>query len=906
MKGGKLRNVQQRVSILVALLALFQLSFAANLPSDGELHALTDLADTNAAGSMYNGGPLESWNFDWDANGNWIGGNPCKGYRGLRCWSTGNLSVLNAPRASFQGPISPAFGNLTLLSELTLAENQLSGDLAPVLSTLTSMKNLRLQGNNFTGNLQSNWVQRMPLLQQLKLARNLLDGFIPTGVFTNLIHLNTVDLSNNSFTGPVPDDLVSLPSLASLLLAGNNFNGTVPPSLSNSTLSIVDLSGNSLSGFLPTDWNTPNLTYLDLSGNNLSGPIPQQLLNVNVSTNFKLNLAENNFVGNISTTYSRKFGCNAFSGNPGLVMEDSKCINKAIISPAAVTPPSVDSKKSKGLNALTIVALTMGDVALLLMSVIGFVLFCIWWRKKDIHSGHDGDMKTYMARDMAWPTASKGDLPWPAASKGEFLGSKDTSLTTTAGVVTSSGASTGPLMTTEARSSFATKPEVKPALKSVVGTMTDPTNHSMTADLSISESFSCGDFGTNIVILDTTLMLEFDDLLRSKALVLGAGSHGVVYMACLDDGEMLAIKRIEELALPDERAFGRQCEQLAEVLHPNLLQLRGYCWSSQEKLLISDYMRNGSVHSLLHEGKSSPEEASIDWATRLKIAVGTARAVAHLHDSDMVHGNIKASNVLLDELFEPRVSDFGMETLLQRPDLQKHSDASDGYLAPELCAGTTRRRTQDGDVYSLGVFLLELLTGRKPVESGVDLPTWVQEMVLANRTVQLFDPALTSMHILPAQDVLEFLELAQACVSTDAAARPSITIVLRTLESIVPGSTAPRSFVKDDNIDSDLSLRETPDTRLAPSFVIPIQDGDDYDDDDESHSKDTLNPFMPGFLKPLRVPKTRQEKSADKSGNGGSPVSSSGHFYSDVSTPTTSPLALRKVGDSPFVSIPLQ
>jgi serine/threonine protein kinase len=202
----------------------------------------------------------------------------------------------------------------------------------------------------------------------------------------------------------------------------------------------------------------------------------------------------------------------------------------------------------------------------------------------------------------------------------------------------------------------------------------------------------------------------------------------------------------------------------------------------------------------------------------------------------MVHGNIKAKNVLLDEQYEPRLSDFGLETLLQTP-LQQSTGANNGYLAPEVANSFPRRRTQEGDVYSLGVLLLELLTGRQP-DGNYDggLPGWVQEMTQEKRSMELFDSNLVSMLNFPsAQDIFEFMGLARACVSRDAVARPSITIVLRTLESIVPGSTAPRSYVKDDNVDSDASIsyRETTNNPFLTTYdAIPVED-DARDGDDE-------------------------------------------------------------------------
>lgn len=575
------RGLQLAWVLLALMLSIFRPSLAAKGPSLVELHALTDFARANGFESMRRGGKLSSWRFDWDAQGNWAGGNPCRGYRGMRCWSTGNLRKLSPPSATLQGPISLALGNLTNLNNLDLGGNQLSGDIAPVLARMSRMKTLRLQGNQFTGSL-SQWVQNMPLLEELTLARNKLAGDIATGVFSNLSHLTIVDISNNTFlTGPIPDDLVSLPSLQELSLGGNNFTGIVPGKLTVSpVITSVDLSRNSLTGRLPTLWNMPNLTYLDLSGNNLSGPIPLEL--VNVSRTAVVNLSQNNFSGNVSSLLAKRFGCAAFAGNPGLIVHNCTTSTGSSGTSAATPPPAEDDDKKKSLSTFAIVALTVGNAALIFMSLVGCLLFWKWWRKEGTHNDDGGD----------------DPKQWTAiASKGDHS-SKAITVRSPGGNVVSA-----PAPTNSTRSSFAAKPDIKPALKSVVGMVRDPAKDNMTADVSLDDSISISDFGTKVAILDTTLALEFEDLLGAKALVLGAGSYGVVYMACLEDGEMLAIKRIEELALSDQMAFGKKCAQLAEVLHPNLLQLRAYCWSPQEKLLVFDYMRNGSVHALLHDGK---------------------------------------------------------------------------------------------------------------------------------------------------------------------------------------------------------------------------------------------------------------------------------------------------------------
>ncbi|XP_010906578.1 PTI1-like tyrosine-protein kinase At3g15890 [Elaeis guineensis] len=198
---------------------------------------------------------------------------------------------------------------------------------------------------------------------------------------------------------------------------------------------------------------------------------------------------------------------------------------------------------------------------------------------------------------------------------------------------------------------------------------------------------------------------------------LGEGGFGSVYWGQLWDGSQIAVKRLKVWSNRAEMEFAVEVEILARVRHKNLLSLRGYCAEGQERLIVYDYMPNLSLLSHLHGQHSA--ECLLDWGRRLRIAVESAEGIAYLHHHatpHIIHRDIKASNVLLDSDFQARVADFGFAKLI--PDGATHVTTrvkgTLGYLAPEYAM--LGKASESCDVYSFGIFLLELVSGKKPIE----------------------------------------------------------------------------------------------------------------------------------------------------------------------------------------------
>ncbi|OIW05458.1 hypothetical protein TanjilG_12049 [Lupinus angustifolius] len=272
--------------------------------------------------------------------------------------------------------------------------------------------------------------------------------------------------------------------------------------------------------------------------------------------------------------------------------------------------------------------------------------------------------------------------------------------------------------------------------------------------------------------------------------MLGEGGFGCVYKGLLVDGREVAVKQLKIGSEQGEREFSAEVEIISRVHHRHLVSLVGYCISKHQRLLVYDYLPNDTLHYHLH-GENRPV---LDWPTRIKVAAGAARGIAYLHEDchpRIIHRDIKSSNILLDQNFEAQVSDFGLAKLAL--DTYTHVTTrvmgTFGYLAPEYA--TSGKLTEKSDVYSFGVVLLELITGRKPVDTSQPIGDesvveWARPLLTEALESEDFEILVDSRleKNYNRNEMLRMIEAAAACVRHSAVKRPKMSQVVRALDSL--------------------------------------------------------------------------------------------------------------------------
>lgn len=302
-------------------------------------------------------------------------------------------------------------------------------------------------------------------------------------------------------------------------------------------------------------------------------------------------------------------------------------------------------------------------------------------------------------------------------------------------------------------------------------------------------------------------VFSLDELLRASAEVLGKGTFGTTYKATLEMGVSVAVKRLKDVTAT-EREFREKIEQVGKMVHHNLVPLRGYFFSRDEKLVVYDYMPMGSLSALLH-ANGGVGRTPLNWETRSAIALGAARGIAYIHSHGPTssHGNIKSSNILLTKSFEARVSDFGLAYLALPTSTPNRVS---GYRAPEIT--DARKVSQKADVYSFGIMLLELLTGKAPAHSslndeGVDLPRWVQSVVQGEWNTDVFDMELLRYQSVE-EEMVKLLQLALECTAQYPDKRPSMDVVESKIEEICHPSLEKEEEKNNDFKDADNGLSQ--------------------------------------------------------------------------------------------------
>ncbi|XP_010530840.1 PREDICTED: probable receptor-like serine/threonine-protein kinase At4g34500 [Tarenaya hassleriana] len=268
---------------------------------------------------------------------------------------------------------------------------------------------------------------------------------------------------------------------------------------------------------------------------------------------------------------------------------------------------------------------------------------------------------------------------------------------------------------------------------------------------------------------------------------IGEGGYGVVYRGVFPDGSVAAVKNLLNNKGQAEKEFKVEVEAIGKVRHKNLVGLIGYCAEDSKRMLVYEYVDNGNLEQWLHGdvGPVSP----LTWDIRMKIAIGTAKGLAYLHEGlepKVVHRDVKSSNILLDRKWDPKVSDFGLAKLLgsEASYVTTRVMGTFGYVSPEYAS--TGMLNEWSDVYSFGVLLMEIITGRSPIDYSrppgeMNLVEWFKGMVASRRGEEIIDPLMETPP--PARALKRALLVCLRCIDLDASKRPKMGQIVHMLEA---------------------------------------------------------------------------------------------------------------------------
>ncbi|KAJ9162610.1 hypothetical protein P3X46_022369 [Hevea brasiliensis] len=588
----------------------------------------------------------------------------------------------------------------------------------------------------------------------LRLPGVALSGQLPNGIFSNLTELRTLSLRLNALTGQLPLDLAACTKLRNLYLQGNLFSGEIPEFLFTlQDLVRLNLGENNFTGAISVGFgNFTRLRTLYLENNRLSGSIPDLKLEKLEQFNVSNNLLNGSVPERFKAFNSSSFLGNSLCGQP-LVACAPTGTNTSDVVPSTPTDNAGNAGKKKKLSGGAIAGIVIGSVVGFFLLVLILMFLC---RKKGSKKSRSIDIASIKQQELAIP----GDKPIGEVENGSGYGNGNGYSVAAA------------------------------AAAAMVG------NGKGGGDVSGAGAKKLMFFGK------ASRVFDLEDLLRASAEVLGKGTFGTAYKAVLEMGTVVAVKRLKDVTI-SEREFKEKIEMVGDMDHESLVPLRAYYYSRDEKLLVYDYMPRGSLSALLH-GNKGAGRTPLSWEIRCGIALGAARGIQYLHSqgTNVSHGNIKSSNILLTQSYEARVSDFGLAHLVG-PSSTPNRVA--GYRAPEVT--DPRRVSQKADVYSFGVLLLELLTGKPPThallnEEGVDLPRWVQSIVREEWTSEVFDLELLRYQNVQ-EEMVQLLQLGIDCAAQYPDNRPSMSEVTSQIEELCRCSQREGQDVQPDIIDVD-------------------------------------------------------------------------------------------------------
>ncbi|KAL2250357.1 UNVERIFIED_CONTAM: putative leucine-rich repeat receptor-like protein kinase IMK3 [Sesamum indicum] len=772
--GRKEKWKQAHLQFCVFLLLFFSFELVSGKKWDGVIVTQADYQALKALKREFVDfrGVLNSWNDS--------GAGACSGWTGIKCVN-GQVIAIQLPWKGLGGRISEKIGQLQALRRLSLHDNVLVGPVPTSLGFLPHLRGVYLFNNRLAGSIPPS-IGSCLLLHTLDLSNNQLTGIIPPSL-ANSTRLYRLNLSFNGISGSIPITLSQAPSLTFLALQHNNISGSIPASLSNLTmLEVLNLSHNQIAGSIPDELGSlSRLNSLDLSNNAISSSFPESLSKLSslVTVNLKNNNLESQIpesIGKLSNLSVLDLSNNKFKGQ----------IPDSIGNITGITSLDLSENNLTGeipISLVNIQNLSSFDVSYNNLSgIVPSVL-----ARKFNSSSFVGNIQL-CGYSSSTPCPSPAPETRPSPSQGapkrrhrRELSTKDIILIAAGALLVVLLILCCVLICCLIRKKAASRAKNSKNGGGLV------TNRSAKPTAAVGrEDESGAEIGGKLVHFDGPFVFTADDLLSATAEIMGKSTYGTAYKATLEDNNQVAVKRLREKITKAQKEFEIEVAQLGKIRHPNILALRAYYLGPKgEKLLVYDFMPNGSLASFLH---ARGPETSIPWPTRMSIAIGITQGLCYLHtEENTAHGNLASSNILLDEQKNPKVADVGLSRLMTSA---INTDAiatagTIGYRAPEV--SKLKNASTKADVFSLGVIILELLTGKSPSEAtdGLDLPQWVASIVKEEWTNEVFDVELMRDDASNIGDeLLNTLKLALHCVDPSPGARPESSQVLQKLLEI--------------------------------------------------------------------------------------------------------------------------
>ncbi|KAB1212121.1 Receptor-like protein kinase HAIKU2 [Morella rubra] len=735
------------------------------------------------------------------------------------------LDWLYLSNCNIQGTIPTGIGSLNGLIDLELADNNMTGEIPAEIGNLINLWQLELYNNSFTGKLPVG-LRNLTKLEMFDASKNLLEGGLSELRFLDNLfdrslpqklgswaQFNFIDVSDNFLNGTIPPDMCKQGTMTKLLMLDNNFTGEIPATYANcSTLIRFRVNHNLLSGTVPSGiWGLPNLNIIDITSNNIEGPITSDIMNAKALG--QLFVGNNRLSGELPTEISGatslvsiQLNDNQFSGKTPPSIGDLKQLNVLHLQ---------NNKFSGSIPETLGTCASLSDINMANNSLSGQIPSSL------------GSLPTLNSLNLSNNQLS-GKIPKSFSSL--RLSLLDLSYNRLAGPVPQA-------LSIEAyNSSFTGNPGLcLLGISSVFPRC--PSGSGMSRDVrtliicfavgaAVLLSLACffysrkseKDQGRSLreeswdVKSFHVLSFTEDEIIDSikQENLIGKGGSGNVYKVLLANGKELAVKHIWNT---DSSGNGRKCrssttpmlskhggkskefdtevQMLSSIRHVNVVKLYCSITSEDSSLLVYEYLPNGSLWDRLH----TCEKVKLDWQTRHEIAVGAAKGLEHLHhgcERPVIHRDVKSSNILLDEFLKPRIADFGLAKIVRASggkDSTHVIAGTHGYIAPEY--GYTYKVNEKSDVYSFGVVLMELVTGKRPMEpefgENKDIVNWISRKITTRESVlSLVDSKIPEAL---KEEAIKVLRIAILCTAALPALRPTMRSVVQMLEEAEHGGS---------------------------------------------------------------------------------------------------------------------